>query len=119
MADARCIYMVGMDIPQATPAELAAFNEFYSHTHVPEVVGNNAGFLSGTRYELTDPNLSGPRFLAVYEVADEQAAKQHLARNANPNLSGGPRYSPGPELWQKHNTLWRLMYTQIGDKYSR
>ena len=114
MDDTRCIYMVGMNIPEATPAELAAFNDFYSGTHVPEVVGNNAGFLNGTRYELLDPSLAGPRFLAVYEVADDQAAKQHLARAATP---GGSAYSPGPELWQKHNTLWRLMYRRIGETY--
>ncbi|MGH2366437.1 MAG: hypothetical protein ACRDGF_08160 [Chloroflexota bacterium] len=116
MDDSRCIYMVGMNIPQTTPPELKAFNNFYSHTHVPEVVGNNPGFLTGTRYELLDPTLNGPRFLAVYEVADEQLAKAHLARTPR---AGGPKYSAGPDIWQQHDTLWRLMYTRIGETHHR
>jgi len=119
MADNPCIYMVGMNIPaDATPEQLKEFNDFYSNTHVPEVVTNNRGFLTGTRYELLDPSLKGPRFLAVYEVDGEEAAQAHLDRAANPG-SGNVRYSTGPDVWQKHDTLWRLMYKPVGSAYRR
>src|SRR5579884_2891259 len=86
MADNPCIYMVGMNIPaDATAEDLKAFNDFYSNTHVPEVVTNNAGFLSGTRYELVDRALKGPRFLAVYEVATEADAQAHINRTGQPS----------------------------------
>jgi hypothetical protein len=114
MSDKPCIYLVGMNIPADTDAAgLAAFNEFYTRTHVPEVVANNPGFLSGTRYELLSADGAGPRFLAVYEVADEEAAKRFLERGRNPQ-AGRPTYTSGPPTWERHETLWRLMYRPIG-----
>jgi hypothetical protein len=111
--------MVGMNIPaDATPQQEREFDQFYTHTHVPEVVTNNAGFLTGRRYELVDRSLNGPRFLAVYEVATEADAHAHLNRAANPTGSS-VRYSTGPEVWQKHDTLWRLMYKPVAEPFVR
>ena len=119
MADNPCIYMVGMNIPaDATAEQEREFNQFYTHTHVPEVVTNNAGFLTGRRYELVDPSIKGPRFLAVYEVATEADALAHVNRTSQPSGSS-VRYSTGPEVWQKHDTLWRLMYKPVAEPFFR
>ncbi len=39
------MYWVGMNTaPDTAAAALAEFNQFYSKTHVPEVLANNPGF---------------------------------------------------------------------------
>ncbi len=107
MAKAPFFYMVGMNIPADTnEAYLADFNEFYSNTHVPEVLRNNPGFISGTRYELFAPDGGSPRFVAVYEVESEAAARGHRERT-------GVTYTKGPSAWEKHDTLWRLTYKLV------
>ena len=92
---------------------LAQFDEFYTNTHVPEVV-RNGNWLRGTRYELfrefTHPDPACPRFLAVYE-GDEQAMQTRAERRANPG--SGPRSSKGPAVWEAHDTTWRLIYKRI------
>ena len=43
MGDAPFMYWVGMNTAAATsPQELAEFNDFYSHTHMHEVVVSHA-----------------------------------------------------------------------------
>src|SRR5215813_12529991 len=47
------MYWVGMNTPpDADPAAVAEFSQFYSKIHAPEVVAGNPGFVCGTRYEL-------------------------------------------------------------------
>jgi hypothetical protein len=108
------LYFVAMNVPRETDAAaLAAFNEFYTNTHVPEVVAVSS-FRSGTRYELQreflHPAPGAPRFLAVYE-ADESSLKTRADRAAHPGA-----YAPlssGPPAWEAHDTLSRLMYRRI------
>src|SRR5215510_13688744 len=55
--------------------------------HVPEVVASNPGFVRGTRYELLQPDPRGdwgPRWLAVYEMDGEAAARTYAQRNDAP-----------------------------------
>jgi hypothetical protein len=63
------MYWVGMHTPpDMDAAAVAEFSQFYSTTHVPEVVASNPGFVRGTRYELLQPDPRGdwgPRWLAV------------------------------------------------------
>jgi hypothetical protein len=105
------IFMVGMNIPSETDASgLAEFNAFYSGTHVPEVMAYG-GYARGTRFELhrafAHPDPGAPRFCAVYE-ADEAATQQRNERRTN----RAPLTS-GPPTWEKHDTLWRLVYMRI------
>ena len=99
MADTPFMYWVGMNTEPATSTEeLVRFNDFYSHTHMREVVEANQGFVRATRYELCEPDPRGdlgPRWLAVYEMQDEVAAQAYLTRNDGPP-EGRPVYSPGP-----------------------
>ena len=54
------MYWVGMNTAADTSQEeLAKFNDFYSNTHVPEVVTSNPGFVRATRYELYEPDPRG------------------------------------------------------------
>ena len=83
------MYWVGMDTaPETGASELAEFNRFYSQVHLPEVVAGNSGFVRATRYELAGPDPRGdfgPRWLAVYEMDGEAAARP------TPNATMGRR----------------------------
>ena len=107
----QSIFMVGMNIPPDTDAAgLAEFNTFYTNTHVPEVV-QYGGYARGTRFELqrafAHPEPGCPRFCAVYE-ADAEATAHRNDRRAN----RAPLTS-GPPTWEKHDTIWRLVYKRI------
>src|SRR5688500_969441 len=102
MSDARFMYWVGMDAPRESSAEdVASFSDFYSKVHMKEVVAANPGFVRATRYELAEQDVRGefgPRFLAVYEMEDEAAARGYIARNDGP-AEGRPKYTPVPASW--------------------
>ena len=112
------MYWVGMDTdPRTTPEALAEFNRFYSTTHVGEVLAAHPGFVSASRYELLDPDPRGgmhcgPRWLAVYEMADEAAARQYVKDNERPWLHRR-RYSPWPAARKRAKTVWRMIWQQI------
>jgi hypothetical protein len=99
--------------PDVDEAGLRQFNDFYTNTHVPEVVSTSK-FFRGTRYELyrdlRHPAPGAPRFLAVYE-GDEVAIRTRAERKADPGK--GPQLSSGPPAWESHDTLWRLMYRRL------
>jgi hypothetical protein len=91
---------------------LAEFNHFYSTVHVHEVLAAHPGFVSASRYELVDPDRAGPRWLAVYGMADEAAAVQYLKDNARPWLHRR-KYSPWPAARKRAKTVWRMLWRQI------
>jgi hypothetical protein len=104
------IFMVGMNIPADTDAAgLAQFNAFYSDTHVPEVMAAG-GYARGTRFELyrefLHPTPGAPHFCAIYEADQVATEARALSR-------GGHKLSAGPPVWDKHDTLWRLVYRRI------
>ena len=116
MSDALYTYWVGMDIPADSSAtDVAAFNDFYSNVHKPEVLAGNPGFLRGRRYELAQDDTRGargPRFIAAYDIESKEAAQLYISRNDGP-ASGRPVYSDGPAAWQQRNTKWRLMWQHV------
>jgi hypothetical protein len=113
-------YWVGMDTdPRTTPDALAEFNRFYSTTHVHEVIAAHAGFVSVSRYELVDSaagngHQAGPRWLAVYEMADEAAAEQYVKDNQRPWLHR-KQYSPWPPARKKARIVWRMLWRRVSD----
>jgi len=110
------MYWVGMHTsPDTDPAAVAEFSQFYSTVHVPEVVASNPGFVRGTRYELLQPDPRGdygPRWLAVYEMDGEAAARTYATRNDGPP-EGRPRYTPGPAAWQQTQSVWRMIWRHV------
>ena len=106
-----CMYWVGMTMPpDLDPAAAEEFSKFYSTVHVPEVLANNPGFVRGTRYELLYPDPRGdfgPRWLAVYEMDGDAAA-----RNDGPP-EGRPTYTPGPAAWKQAQSTWRMIWRQV------
>ena len=116
MSDALYTYWVGMDIPADTSAaDVAAFNDFYSNVHKPEVLAGNPGFLRGRRYELAQDDTRGPRgprFIAAYDIESKEAAQLYISRNDGP-ASGRPVYSDGPAAWQQRDTKWRLLWQHV------
>ena len=102
------IYLLGVNPPpEATDADLAVFNDFYTNVHMPEVAERRHA-LRAVRYELLDeirpPYQGAPQFLAVYEVDEAGASnRRHI----------GPPYTPGPDVWQRHKTPWRLWYRRL------
>src|SRR5438067_1480192 len=112
------MYWVGMDTdPRTTPEALAEFNQFYSTTHVGEVVAAHPGFVTATRYELLEPDPRGgvhcgPRWLAVYEMQDEAAAERYIKDNERPWLHR-KRYSAWPAARKRAKSPWRMIWRQI------
>ncbi len=108
------LYFVAMNVPPDTDAKgLQEFNDFYTHTHVPEVV-KMSDFISGTRFELKreflHPAPGCPQFLAIYEANDASLAARKQSRE-QPGSRG--TLSSGPPTWEAHDTLWRLLYRRI------
>ena len=102
------IYLLGVDPPaDATDQDLEVFNDFYTNVHLPEVAERRRA-LRAVRYELEEvvkaPYPVAPRFLAVYEVDEESAANRRHS---------GPKYSSGPDVWQRHTTPWRLWFRRL------
>jgi hypothetical protein len=112
------MYWVGMDTdPRTTPEALAEFNHFYSTVHVHEVVAAHPGFLRAARYERVDsaPHggvQGGPRWLAVYAMADEASAQQYVKDNERPWLHRR-KYSPWPSARRRAKTVWRMVWRQL------
>jgi hypothetical protein len=107
------LYFVAMNVPPGTDARgMQEFNDFYTGTHVPEVV-DISKFLSGIRYErereFLHPEPGCPQFLAVYEANDESLARRK-ERVEHPERFS---LSSGPPTWEAHDTLWRLTYQRI------
>jgi hypothetical protein len=111
-------YWVGMHTdPRTTPEALAEFNRFYSGTHVFEVMSAHPGFVAVSRYELVEQDSrggehAGPRWLAVYEMADNASAEQYLKDNARPWLHRR-HYSPWPPARKRAKTIWRMIWRQL------
>jgi hypothetical protein len=117
------MYWVGMDTdPRTTPEALAEFNRFYNTTHVHEVIAAHPGFVSVSRYELLDPDPRGgvhrgPRWLAVYEMQDEQAALEYIKDDERPWLHRR-KYSPWPAARKRAKTVWRMIWRQVASRGS-
>ena len=116
MPDAPYMYWVGMNTqPDTSAADLADFNDFYSHTHVREVLAANPGFIRATRYELVDQDARGafgPRWLAAYEMDSREAAGLYIRRNDGPP-ERRPSYTAGPAAWQQYEGWWRLIWHRL------
>jgi hypothetical protein len=110
------MYWVGMNTqPDTSLQDLADFNDFYSNTHIKEVVASNPGFIRATRYELLEQDARGdfgPRWLAVYEMDSREAADLSIKRNDGPP-EARPTYTPGPAAWQSYEGWWRLMWHRL------
>src|SRR5207244_12930286 len=75
------------------------------------------GIGSVRRYERLDRGArggmhAGPRWLAVYEMTDEAAARQYVKDNARPWLHR-KQYSPWPAARKRAKTVWRMLWRQI------
>ena len=108
-------YWVGIDTPGVGAAELREFNQFYSSTHVPEVMKRYPGMTSCERFELSEPDERGdfgPRWLARYSLSEHGAA-HYLAANSDPEIAAP--YTewplPGHELQIRWRFLWRGLTT--------
>jgi hypothetical protein len=112
------MYWVGIDTDSASDDQLAEFNAFYSDVHLPEVVAGNPGFVRAQRYELARPDSRGdfgPRWLAVYEMADDAAAAAYLAQNAG-SPTQRASYTPLPDVWRAIAKIrWRIIWRQIAE----
>jgi hypothetical protein len=111
------IFLVGMNVAANTDeASLKVFNDFYNSTHLPEVM-DVGGYARGTRFEryqaFAHPAPGCPQFCAIYE-ADGATTRANQGRPAAPRPAGSGRtFTPGPPVWEQHDTLWRLVYRRI------
>ena len=59
-------HIVMVDIPEE---DEAAFNEWYDHVHLPDILAC-PGWLSARRYRCLE---GGPRYVAMYEITGPEA----------------------------------------------
>ena len=94
----------------ATEGRDAEFNEWYSNTHLREVI-DIPGFVAAQRFKLADTQIGGPneyQYLAIYEIeaADAGTALKAL-QDARPHLKMTDALAAKRDLWA---------YTPIGDR---
>ncbi|WP_162186174.1 hypothetical protein [Amycolatopsis jejuensis] len=98
------VFVVGVTTrPDENSQEMAAFDRYYTDVHLAEVLRFNSGFGPAARFEVTEPDLQVPRWLAAYGVENEQAARDFVARER-------PTYSPGPPAWKRAEPVWRMLW---------
>lgn len=103
------IYLLGVNPPtNASPEDLIVFEKFYVDVHVREVA-ERRNALRAVPHTLVDvvkpPYKGAPTFLTAYELDEASASvRRHV----------GPPYSPGPDVWQRHSTPWRLWFKRLG-----
>jgi hypothetical protein len=115
-AAAYSIHLIGINPPADVDADgLKEFNDFYTDVHMPEVVAKY-GYSRASRYELyrelLHPAPGCPRYLALYE-ADEETAARVKKGTFDSKGDGDDHISPGPDVWQRHTTPWRLTYRRL------
>ncbi|GAA4239830.1 hypothetical protein GCM10022254_62030 [Actinomadura meridiana] len=98
--------------PDEPEAELRALADYYDTIHLAEVVRLNEGFVSASRYELTDPldDETVPSWLAVYGIESEDAAHRFLDRQGDKR----PVYANGPSLFYNAPVVWRMVWRSAG-----
>jgi hypothetical protein len=66
-----------------SPDQLAAFDEWYEGTHIPQVRAAVPSISGAARYELVDPAAGQPsyRYLTVYELDDADIPAAAAAMN--------------------------------------
>ena len=110
------LFVIGMDVPSGTDAAgLAAFNEFYSRAHVPQVV-QALGYVQGLRFQrlhsFVHPEPGCPQFMATYD-GDEEAIRRQVA-----GVPPDAIQMEGPDAWNNRHTQWRLVYRRVSS-YAR
>ena len=101
------ILLVGTECKD--PSAEAEFNRWYSETHMPEVL-QQAGILSGTRFDILRPLEGWTKYLAVYDCEDESAV-ENLRRQVEKDMKGEARiFTPGPAPYE---VVYAVEYRRI------
>ncbi len=81
----------------ADPDKEAEFNEWYEHTHIPQLLEHVPGLVSAQRFRLESAQLPH-RYLAIYEVDGEPDAvmKDLGARGADGSVERSPLLQRDP-----------------------
>lgn len=69
MSGKRVLWLVGTE---CAPEREQEFNEWYGRVHLPMLL-KVPGVVAAARYEAVNPAPGQPKYLAVYEVEDEEA----------------------------------------------
>lgn len=68
----RPIWLVGMNLDDSKRED--EFNEWYNKVHVPDVL-NIPGVVNANRYVIEGSAQGMPRYIAIYELEDEEAMR--------------------------------------------
>ncbi len=68
---ANGLYIVSMNFT-GTPEQEAEFNDWYNNIHVADTL-RIPGFIAGNRYQAVRPTRKQRRYIAIYEVENEDA----------------------------------------------
>lgn len=96
----------------ADPAQEQAFNEWYDHVHLPDILGSGVA-ARGLRYRNSEPAEGAPDYLAVYELKSDDLAGVDEAYTAlTARLREAGRMHPASEITR------RAMWRRIGPEFT-
>ncbi len=82
----QALYVVSMNFT-GTPEQEAVFNEWYNKVHLPDAL-RTPGFISGVRYEAVRPAGKQRKYIAVYEVENEEIMNEGVDGPVMAEVSG-------------------------------
>ena len=107
MGDKPVVWIVGMNFNESEKEE--EFNEWYNNVHVPEVL-TAPGMVRAERFVAEGSSQGLPKYLAIYELEDEDAIKKALSSKEMSNAIRD--FTKG---WGKFSSeLSTVVYKHIG-----
>jgi hypothetical protein len=101
-----------------TDADDAEFNDWYDHTHIPELLERVDGFVGARRYRLaahpSNTDWPWPPYLAIYELS-AQTPEQAAEILENLRAARGTTVTISPTLGQGDRAPVRVVYVPLDD----
>ena len=90
------------------PAQEADFNRWYDQVHFPEIL--KLGYITkASRYQLEGNQEGYPKYLAGYELPDEEAMKAFSEHGRKQRSGQAPAFTPGPPATR----VWWAFYKPV------
>lgn len=104
MAPSKVIMVVATRCTE--PGKEAEFCRWYDEVHIPQVL-EIPGILSATRYDVIDPDDTGPHCICIYELKNEAAIKEMASQSERRKRKEIPDFSWGPKFEVKMRGYFR------------
>ena len=108
MYQSSVILVIGTDCTD--PGKNEEFSRWYSEIHIPEVL-QVPGMLSATRFENAEGNEGYPKFLAIYQLENEEAVRTFKSHRKKQQAGEIPDFTWGPKFEIKWFKAYRRLTT--------